>query len=163
MRLVCLLGASCCLALNLIVYECCRSTEMQSSTSRPPTPQFYGWQVVGTHDEDNHSHTETFAHRPVGDNEIARLSAQAGDFTRPPASLLQHSARQLLHRHHTWSPRPNTAKPRPPGQSAAAGTNSAAAPGLSKSCETAHETSPVIKHETSAASSHLALSEWELL
>ncbi|KAL0035867.1 hypothetical protein WJX77_005808 [Trebouxia sp. C0004] len=130
-----------------------RSTGMQSSTSRP---QFQGWQVVGTHDEDDHSLTETVAHRPVANYEIARLRAQAGDFTRPPASLLQHSARQLLHRHHTRSFHPDTAK-------TSLGDNSAASPGLNKSSERAHETSPMTTHETLAASSHFALSEWELL
>lgn len=149
-------------AFQRLQNRCCRSTAMQSSTSRPPSRQSHGWQIFGTHDADN-SHMKTVAHRPLADNEIARLRAQAGDLTRPPASLLQHSARQLLHRHQTWSTRPDTAKPRPPAQSADAGRNPAAAPDLRESCETAHETSPVIKHETSAASSHSALSEWELL
>ena len=156
-----------CISLQCSGYDirCCRSTEMQSSTRRPPSDgdsQSHGWQIVGTHDADN-SHMKTVAHRPVADNEIARLRVQAGDLTRPPTSLLQHSARQLLHRHQTWSSRPDTAETRPPTRSTDAGGNSAAAPGLGKSCETTHETSPVIKHETSAASSHLALSEWELL
>ncbi len=155
-----------CISLHFNVYEirCCRWTAMQSSTlpSRPPSQQSHGWQIVGTHDADN-NHMKTVAHRPLADNEIARLRAEAGDLTRPPTSLLQHSARQLLHRHQTWSSRPGTAKTRTPAQSVDVGGNAAAAPDLSESCKTAHETSPVIKYETSAASSHSALSEWELL